>query len=110
MRPAHSQHADDERDGERRRAPGPTAVWYAARPVPTDMPASAMPAGTMSTKRRANRAPACLARASLRPCVSCTRSSIKRLEAAVEVGAADLVGDEQRLADGVGGRVGQAAP
>ena len=34
----------------------------------------------------------------------------QRLEAAVEVGAADLVGDEQRLADGVGGGVGEPLP
>ena len=61
----------------------------------------------MSTKRRANRAPACLARASLRPWVSCDAVVDQRLEPAVEVGAADLVGDEQRLADRVGGRVGE---
>jgi hypothetical protein len=38
----------------------PHGVAYAARPLPTDMPTSAMPSGTSSTNRRANRTPACL--------------------------------------------------
>ena len=53
----------------------PMGVAYALRPLPIDMPARAMPSGTMSTKRRAKRTPACLARASLRPWTSWTRSS-----------------------------------
>ena len=107
IRPAQTQQpttsasaTSDERAGRR-------ACGRPARPLPTDRPASAMPSGTMSTKRRAKRAPACLARASLRPCVSWMRSSTSAVEAAVEVGAAELVGDEQRLAGGVGGRVGE---
>ena len=36
-----------------------------------------MPTGTMSTNRRAKRTPACLARASLRPCMSWMRSSAR---------------------------------
>ena len=38
---------------------------------------------------------------------SWTRSSARAVEAPVEVAAAELVGDEQRLADGVGGGVGE---
>ena len=62
----------------------------------------------MSTNRRAKRTPACFAMASLRPWVSWMPILGEGDEAAVEVGAAELVGDEQRLARGVGGRVGQA--
>src|SRR5581483_8713042 len=53
----------------------PAGVRYASRPLPTETPASAMPAGTSSTHRRANRTPACLARASFPPCASRMRSS-----------------------------------
>ena len=49
---------------------------YAARPVPSDRPTSAIPTGTISTNLRANKAPACRDVASRRRSSSRTRSSM----------------------------------
>ena len=101
--------ADDHGEARRRRATWPDRRLRRprGRRRPTCRPAPCR-AGTMSTKRRANRTPACLARGVL-AALRCPgmRSSARAVEPAVEVGAADLVGDEQRLAGGVGGGVGQ---
>src|SRR3546814_1032998 len=66
IRPAHSQQPMTSTTATSVSS-WPVADRNAWRPLPTDMPASAMPMGAKTTKRRAKRAPACLARASLRP-------------------------------------------
>ena len=68
IRPAQNQQADDQQHGDQGQdLAGGGTERLAARCRPTCRRA-AMPNGTNSTKRRAKRAPACLARASLRPC------------------------------------------
>ena len=108
MRPAQSQHSDHHGDADdHRELAEPVSGTRHARCRPTCRPAPC-PSGTISTKRRAKRTPACLARASLRPCDVLDPVLDEGLEPPVEVGAAELVGDEQRLAGGVRGRVGQS--
>ena len=68
------------------------------------------PAGTSSTNRRAKRTPAWRLSASFLPCTSATRSSIRSSSLDSRSEPPDLVGDQQRLAHHVDGRVGQAAP
>ena len=83
-------------------------VWYAARPSPIDSPASAMPSGTMQHEPPGEADAGLLGRGVLAALDVGDPVLDQRRQAPVEVGAADLVGDEQRLAGGVGGGVGQA--
>ncbi|MEZ5165731.1 MAG: hypothetical protein R2695_04270 [Acidimicrobiales bacterium] len=87
--PAHHQHSPTSAIAASTTS-CPVGDRYAARPLPIDIPAKAIPAGTSRTNSRANRA-RLTAAGVLSTLDAARRSSAKRGEPAVEVGAAELV-------------------